>query len=406
MAGGQRRAHRVDLGRIDLPQRRVQAQPGAAVVLALPGTQGAQHLRGEGLVDLVDVEVLQAQAVALEHLRHGHGRRHQQAFAVHEIHRRHLRIAQIGHRHVAMRLRPFFRGQQHRGGAVGQRGRVGRGQGAAAADLVEGRLQRGQLLQRGIRAQDVVALHAAERRDQVGEEAALVGGGQLVVRGHRPGVLRIARDVPLLGHVLAVVAHALAGARLGHARELGLELGELEAAGQRAQLVAGALGAVGRQQPRAQLLAVDDRHLGGGVRTAADARLDLPQRDLVGDGDDAVQAGAAGALQGDARSQRRQPGGQRRLAAQVPVAGMLDHRAHRHFAQLLPVQPVTLDQRAQRAHRHAEVPDIRIRRVLPAKRNADAAENGDGTGCWHGITSREGSRGHGLHGSAGIMKRV
>ncbi|KAG1599534.1 hypothetical protein G6F46_014085 [Rhizopus delemar] len=95
-----------------------------------------------------------------------------------------------------------------------------------------------------------------------------------------------------------MVAHALAGARLGHAREFGLQFGELEAGGERADLVAGALGTVGGQQARAQLLAVHDRHIGGGVRTTADARFDLAQRDLVGHGDDAVQRGAAGALQG------------------------------------------------------------------------------------------------------------
>src|SRR5690606_14798585 len=122
---------------------------------------------------------------------------------------------QVGQRLVAVGAGPLLGGQQHRRGAVGQRGRVGGGQGAAAGGLVERRLERGQLLQRGVRTQDVVALHAAERRDQVGEEAALVGGGQLPVRGHRPLVLRVTRDVPLLGHVLAVVAHALAGARLG-----------------------------------------------------------------------------------------------------------------------------------------------------------------------------------------------
>jgi hypothetical protein len=386
MAGGQRRAQQVDLVRVDAAQRCVQAQAVAAVILALPRTQGAQHLRGEGFVDLVDVEVLQGQAIALEHLRHGHGRRHQQAFAMHEVHRRDVRVAQVGLRLMAVRARPLFAGQQHRSGTVGQRGGVGGGQRAAAGDLVERRLQRGQLFQRGIRAQDVVTLDATERCDQVVEEATLIGGGQLLVRGHRPLVLRVARDVPFLGHVLAVVAHALAGARLGHARELGLELGELEAGGERADLVAGALGAVGGQQARAQLLAVDDRHVGGGVRTAADARFDLAQRDLVGHGDDAVQRGAAGALQGDARGQRRQAGRQRGFTAQVPVAGVLDHRTHRHFTQLLAVQAEPFDQRAQRTDRHAEVADIRIRGVLAAERNADATEDGDGTSVGHGDT--------------------
>ena len=386
VAGGQRRAQQVDLVRVDAAQRRVQAQAVAAVILALPRTQGAQHLRGKGFVDLVDVEVLQGQAVALEHLRHRDGRCHQQAFAMHEVHCRHVCVTQVGLRLMAMRARPLFAGQQYRSGTVGQRGGVGGGERATPGNLVERRLQRRQLFQRGIRAQDVVALDATERCDQVVEEATLVGGSQLLVRRHRPLILRVARDVPLLRHVLAVVAHALAGARLGHARELGLELGELETGGERTDLVAGALGAVGRQQACTQFLAVDDRHVGGGVRTTADARFDLAQCDLVGHGDDAVQRGAAGTLQGDTRGQRRQAGGQRGFAAQVPVAGMLDHRAHRHFTQLLTMQAEPFDQRAQRTDRHAEVADIRIRGVLAAERNADATEDGDGTSVGHGDT--------------------
>ena len=62
---------------------------------------------------------------------------------------------------------------------------------------------------------------------------------------------------------------------------------------------------------------------------------------------------------------------------------MLDHRAHRHFAELLPVQAEFLDQRAQRAHRHAEVADIGIGRVLPAERDADTAKDGDRTTMQH-----------------------
>lgn len=64
---------------------------------------------------------------------------------------------------------------------------------------------------------------------------------------------------------------------------------------------------------------------------------------------------------------------------------MLDHRAHRDFAKLLAMQAVLLDQRAQRAHRHAEVADIGIGRVLPAERDADTTEDGNGTAVLHGL---------------------
>src|SRR3546814_13372753 len=107
-------------------------------------------------------------------------------------------------------------------------------------------------------------------------------------------------DVPLLGHVLAVVAHALAGARLGDAGELGLEFAEVEAL-ERGQPVARAFAARGLEQPPAQLLAVDDRHVGGGVRAAADDGLALAGRDLVADGDLLAVRGAAGRLGRDER---------------------------------------------------------------------------------------------------------
>jgi hypothetical protein len=67
---------------------------------------------------------------------------------------------------------------------------------------------------------------------------------------------------------------------------------------------------------------------------------------------------------------------------------MLDDRAHRHFAELLPMQSELLHQRTERAHRHAEVADVGIGRVLATEGDADAAEYGDRTALQHRITSR------------------
>jgi hypothetical protein len=93
-------------------------------------------------VDLVVVEVLQREASVLEQRRDRVGRCHQQAFlAVGEVHGPALAGAQPGeHRQVAPR-RPFFRGEQQRSGAVGDRRAVARGERAAAA-RVEHRPQR------------------------------------------------------------------------------------------------------------------------------------------------------------------------------------------------------------------------------------------------------------------------
>src|SRR3546814_1237812 len=71
------------------------------------------------------------------------------------------------------------------------------------------------------------------------------------------------------------------------------------------------------------------------------------------------------------------------LSAAVPVPRVLDHRPHRHLAQFRSVEAELLDQRAERAHRHAEVADVGIGGVLATEGNADAAEDGDGAAMQH-----------------------
>src|SRR3546814_12544244 len=52
---------------------------------------------------------------------------------------------------------------------------------------------------------------------------------------------------------------------------------------ERGDAIARGLRASGVQQAAAERLAVDDRHVGGGVAAAADTRLDLPGGDLAAD---------------------------------------------------------------------------------------------------------------------------
>ena len=61
------------------PSGRVEAETLLAEHRVLPGRERRQHLRREGLVDLVEVEVLEGQAVAGQHPRDGVRRGHQQA---------------------------------------------------------------------------------------------------------------------------------------------------------------------------------------------------------------------------------------------------------------------------------------------------------------------------------------
>ena len=107
-----------------------------------------EHRRGERLVDLVEVEVLQAQAVAGQHHRHRVDRRHQQALAaVHVVDGGGLRVDQVREHRQALLGGPLVGGQQHGGGAVGQRRRVARRHRRALA-LAEDRLELRQLLDR------------------------------------------------------------------------------------------------------------------------------------------------------------------------------------------------------------------------------------------------------------------
>src|SRR5690606_8882494 len=82
VAGGKGAARDVEPRRIDGAEGRGQVETRAAEVLVLPGPERGRHLRGERLVDLVEVEVLERQPRALQHARHGIYRRHQESFRV------------------------------------------------------------------------------------------------------------------------------------------------------------------------------------------------------------------------------------------------------------------------------------------------------------------------------------
>src|SRR6185437_16184336 len=66
MARGERAAVRVQLVAVDAPEWCVEAELLLAVDRVLPGLERAQDLGRERLVNLVEVEVLQGEVVALE----------------------------------------------------------------------------------------------------------------------------------------------------------------------------------------------------------------------------------------------------------------------------------------------------------------------------------------------------
>ncbi len=72
------RAVDVQLVAVDRAQRPVEAEVRLAELSVFPGSERGEHLRGERLVDLEEVEVVERQARAGEHLRDGVDRGHQQ----------------------------------------------------------------------------------------------------------------------------------------------------------------------------------------------------------------------------------------------------------------------------------------------------------------------------------------
>ena len=263
-----------------------------------------QGLRGEGLVEFDDVDRADLDIGALQRL----ARRRDRADA-HDV-----RLA-AGHRHrgearqrlKVVALGEFFRADEHRGGAVGQRRR---GAGGDRALLVEGRLQPSQRLGRGVGADAAVLFHRRpvgfDGHDLVGQLAGGLRGGGLLVAAQRQFLLRRAGDLPAPRHILRRLAHRHVGA--GHLGVQRRVRHRVEAAGRHA---------------RHALDAGADEGLAG-------AKADLPGGDM-----DRVHRGAAEPVDGCAPDAQRQVGLQRDEARHVePLLGLREGAAENQILDL------------------------------------------------------------------------
>jgi hypothetical protein len=347
-------------------------------------------------VDLVEVEVLQAQAVSREELGHGIRGGHEQALvAVDVVDRGGGRIDEAGQQGQAVLPRPLLGGKQHHAGAVGQGGGVAGRHGGALA-LTEDRREAGELLDGGVGAQVLVAGQAEVGREQVVEEAAVVGRRELVVAGGGKLVLGLAGDAPVGRGQGLVLTHGQAGARLGVARDLGDDLAGAQA-GQGLDPVAEAAGPVGLQQRPAQPFVDRDRRVAGGVDASGDAALHLAEGDLVGDEDRGLQAGAAGLLHVIGRRPGRQVRAEDGLAGQVEVTAVLEHRAGSDLADLLPGEAAAGHQAVNGGGEHVLVRRVGVGAVLAGERDAVGADHvdragglqGQGSSSCHGVRAPE-----------------
>src|SRR5690606_37775017 len=99
-----------------------------------------------------------------------------------------------------------------------------------------------------------------------------------------------------------------------------------------------------------------------------DAGVALAAADAVGELRDGRQARAACALHVVPRGVRIEPGLERRVAREAPVARMLDRGARNDVAQDLALEPVALDERAQYRGQHLMVIERGISAVRPRER--------------------------------------
>ena len=249
-------------------------------------------------MDFNEVHVLQGQSLAGQQTRHRVRRGHEQAFVTaDEVHRGGLGIDDLGQRCQMVLGGPVLAGEQHRGGTVRERSGVSGGhRGLAGELLTEHGAQGGQLLHGGIRTHVVVPGHTLERGDQVVEEPAIVGGGQVPMRGRGNVILILAAHLPLLGGQRLVLPHAQSGPGFPRGGGRGDQVVGAQVL-ERLELLSGGLGALQLQQRAAQTLTHGNGCVRGGVHTARNSRFDLAQFDLVRQSHDRFQPSGAGLLQ-------------------------------------------------------------------------------------------------------------
>ena len=230
-------------------------------------------------MNLVEVEVLQGEVVALQQARDGVGRCHEQAVrAVDEVDSGGLGVYEECTRLEVVLGGPLLGAEEGDRGAVGQWRGIARRHGGLGAVLLrvalaEDRLELGQGLQGGVRAQVGIAVDAEEAGGQVGEEALLPGLVEVLVGGQGELVLGLARHAHLARGDRGVLTHGQAGARLAVLRLLRGQLGGTDGADELCALCSG-LRAGQAQQGAAQGVVDGQRSIGRGVRAAGDTSGD------------------------------------------------------------------------------------------------------------------------------------
>ena len=302
----------------------------------------AQHreaLRGEGFIQLDDVDLRQRQTGQLQHLAGGRRWAH-----AHDARRdasgRHADDA--GARREPMTGCARFVGEEQRTGAVVDARRIAGRHGAVG---LHDAFELGQRVERGLtrmlvlRDDDGLALllRDGDRRDLGIEEAAPLCGDRLQLRRESHAVLRLALDLEFGGDVFGRLGHRIDAVQFLHQL-----VDEAPADGRVVDRVVAAECGLGLRH--------HERRAAHAFDAAGDHQLRLAALDGARCGADRVHPRTAQAVDRRARHADRQPGQQRRHARDVAVvfAGLVG-AAEDHVAHGLPIDArVARHQRLQR----------------------------------------------------------
>ncbi len=255
------------------------------------------RLRGEGFIELDPVQLILRDANLRQHL----GDRRDRADA-HDLGRHAADgvAGKAGQRRQVVFAQNSFRNQHHGTGAIGHLRRI---PGRHRTARMENRLQLGQLVECRIGARTFVGIGDALT------DADFAGGQIRQAFAHRVGrnfglevtggnrrtspavrldgkcILRLATDLPLVGHLFGGKAHAVGDAEVFLFRENG--------------------------RVHRRLVAHDLRHDAHRLGTGGDHHVGQAKANLVGGIGHGLHPGGAKAVDGDARHSDRQPGQQK-----------------------------------------------------------------------------------------------
>ena len=189
-----------------------------------------------------------------------------------------------------------------------------------------------------------------------------------------------------------MLAHREAGARLlGRGRD-GRQLAERKALERLEPLAAGA-GAAQVDHAVLELVAEDDGAVADGVGAAGDAGLEFAGRDLGAERQRGLQRGAAGDLDVGAGRVGRKARIEQRLAGEVEVAAVRDHRAGHDFADALALEVELVGEAAERGRQHREVALVGVAGMAAAEGDAGRADDRDFPEFGHGAPKPSRPRG-------------